>query len=43
MACFGAFTRGDPSPGEIGLDDLAMIDKIEGFCIRLGDGQRHRR
>ena len=36
MACFGAFSCMYRSPGEVGRDDLAMIDRIVGFLYRLG-------
>ncbi|KAL8789730.1 MAG: hypothetical protein Q9213_000981 [Squamulea squamosa] len=36
MACFGAFSGVNPSPGEVGRDDLGMIDRIGDFLYRTG-------
>ena len=36
MACFGAFSRVDPSPDEVGRDDLGMIDRMGDFLYRMG-------
>ncbi|KAF7508555.1 hypothetical protein GJ744_009104 [Endocarpon pusillum] len=36
MACFGAFSGVDPSPGEVARDDLGMIDRWGTFCIGRG-------
>ena len=41
MACFGVFSRVDLSSGEVGRDDLAMIDRIEGFLYRIWRGVRN--
>jgi hypothetical protein len=36
MACFGAFSRVELSSGEVGRDDLTMMDRIGDFLYRNG-------